>query len=477
MAQDKSIHEACGMPWKDHRYEGQADFAASVCPREILSLSHAAEPSRQAVDEWFTGLRRSSFRSLTHAHCDKCDRPAVVLPNSTNAENEWKYYHFRGDCVKADSEPETPTGKPLKSCNAHKLVWEDDGECPMCFPQFHGCCINSPHRGECGPVSLPQGKGVDMKQPELQLLIIDLGDSCVVKVEKGDRMDLVYCVKGGSFRCTKGNIVIHDSPFTDIRAAIDSLADTSKPVPRIERDGNGYRIYEDAGSPWEDLPSDTYGALSELAGKPLPVWTPRKGEWTELTNFGDGEKSCGYVWRYTLSSQNGRVIGRIIFGASYEHERHRTSKLPMAAPELLAANGDSNGRLGRSGFSIGENLMSHGIFKIRDRYFEWSTVVDAPVTYGMTLEELEAYIKDEYGRTGLKELPARMDRVEKYGTSYYPPKTVDELLVLNRAGDNEEGLTADEIYVKYNSQPMQHTAVIIDDIDPNLTPPEPPPSS
>ena len=57
------------------------------------------------------------------------------------------------------------------------------------------------------------------------------------------------------------------------------------------------------------------------------------------------------------------------------------------------------------------------IGKINGLYFEWSTVVDAPMAYNMTLPELQAYIKEEYGRDGLSELPARLKLVEQFGLS------------------------------------------------------------
>lgn len=65
--------------------------------------------------------------------------------------------------------------------------------------------------------------------------------------------------------------------------------------------------------------------------------------------------------------------------------------------------------------------MGRCIVKIRDRdqdwYLEWSSVVDAPITYGMTLDELRQYIREEYGNEGLERLPARLERVEEYGYS------------------------------------------------------------
>ena len=52
-----------------------------------------------------------------------------------------------------------------------------------------------------------------------------------------------------------------------------------------------------------------------------------------------------------------------------------------------------------------------------DRYLEWSTIVDAPVTYGMPLDEFTAYYRDQYGAEGMRALPERMARVEAKGTS------------------------------------------------------------
>ena len=48
--------------------------------------------------------------------------------------------------------------------------------------------------------------------------------------------------------------------------------------------------------------------------------------------------------------------------------------------------------------------MPRFILKIEDNskeyYMEYSTVVDAPITYGMDLETFKRYWKEEYGRQG-----------------------------------------------------------------------------
>ena len=93
--------------------------------------------------------------------------------------------------------------------------------------------------------------------------------------------------------------------------------------------------------------------------------------------------------------------------------------------------------------------MSRCIIKINDKYFEWSTIVDAPVTYGMDKSELKTYIKNEYGNEGLRKLPQRLKRVEKRGASWVDGHDLDYTIAFNRAGENESELTKQEIYEKY----------------------------
>jgi len=98
--------------------------------------------------------------------------------------------------------------------------------------------------------------------------------------------------------------------------------------------------------------------------------------------------------------------------------------------------------------------MGRYIIKIKDRYFEWSTVVDAPITYGMTEDELRAYTKDEYGEEGLSRLPERLARVAQNGCSSHVESLAD-VIVYNRAGPNETRLTEEEIYARYAEAPKE----------------------
>lgn len=89
-----------------------------------------------------------------------------------------------------------------------------------------------------------------------------------------------------------------------------------------------------------------------------------------------------------------------------------------------------------------------------DCYVEWSTITDSPITSTMTLEQLRGYILEEYGRAGLERLPARLERVERTGTSGLDGGTLESLLVCNRAGENEANATLEEIIKRYAPIPV-----------------------
>lgn len=97
--------------------------------------------------------------------------------------------------------------------------------------------------------------------------------------------------------------------------------------------------------------------------------------------------------------------------------------------------------------------MGNYIVKIGEKYLEWSTVVDAPITYLMTREELDQHIREEYGRVGLERLPERVARADSIGTSAMPEQSAAQLVAYNRAGDNESKLTLEDIATKYAMPP------------------------
>ncbi len=84
-----------------------------------------------------------------------------------------------------------------------------------------------------------------------------------------------------------------------------------------------------------------------------------------------------------------------------------------------------------------------------DYFLEWSTIVDAPVTYGMPLEEFQEYYRERYGSEGMRELEQRLERCKAYGTSCYNTTSIAELIKHNRAGVNEIELTLEQIIEQF----------------------------
>lgn len=88
--------------------------------------------------------------------------------------------------------------------------------------------------------------------------------------------------------------------------------------------------------------------------------------------------------------------------------------------------------------------MGHSIIKLADKYLIWSSVVDAPITYGMNLEEIKRYCVIEYDMSFL-EIESKLKIVEEKGTSSYLFKNVDDQIALNHAGENGECLSKEEV--------------------------------
>lgn len=85
-------------------------------------------------------------------------------------------------------------------------------------------------------------------------------------------------------------------------------------------------------------------------------------------------------------------------------------------------------------------------------YLDYSSMVDAPTSYGTDLVSFrESYI-DYYGKSSIRELDERLERVEQTGTSSRIHESVEDQLSFNRAGKDETCLTIQQIidyYCKY----------------------------
>jgi len=93
--------------------------------------------------------------------------------------------------------------------------------------------------------------------------------------------------------------------------------------------------------------------------------------------------------------------------------------------------------------------MPRFIVKLDQYYMEWSTIVDAPVTWGMTIDEFREYYRAEYGIAGMRDLDKRMARVEKNGTSAFDAMSAEDLISGNRAGPKETELAVHEVFQAY----------------------------
>lgn len=100
--------------------------------------------------------------------------------------------------------------------------------------------------------------------------------------------------------------------------------------------------------------------------------------------------------------------------------------------------------------------MGKAIIKIKDKLFLWSTIVDAPVTYGLTPEEMEEVFIEDAVEKAKQDFKSSMKSVDQKGHAFNPfpgKNTVKDIVSLNRAGPDETRLTMEEIYEAYAEPP------------------------
>lgn len=101
--------------------------------------------------------------------------------------------------------------------------------------------------------------------------------------------------------------------------------------------------------------------------------------------------------------------------------------------------------------------MPHYIIKLErsgiEYYMEWSTVVDAPVSEALSLDQFKSWYFAYHFPKNSEELEERLRRVEATGTSAISisseTETAQDFILYNRAGENESCLTSDEIIDRY----------------------------
>lgn len=106
--------------------------------------------------------------------------------------------------------------------------------------------------------------------------------------------------------------------------------------------------------------------------------------------------------------------------------------------------------------------MTRFIIRIKDLYFEWSTFVDAPVTRGLTRDEMRRHLLDKHGQYSYPD--DRLATADQWGSTRKREQadgtaagletwpsymTAAECVLGNAAGDGETELTIDEIYQQY----------------------------
>lgn len=98
--------------------------------------------------------------------------------------------------------------------------------------------------------------------------------------------------------------------------------------------------------------------------------------------------------------------------------------------------------------------MARTILRLEDSrdgaafYLEWSSVVDAPITFGLTREEMAVYHRDEYGRLDHElHFARRMKAADE--NKFQFGLTAEKIIAGNRAGPDESELTYEEIVDKF----------------------------
>lgn len=89
------------------------------------------------------------------------------------------------------------------------------------------------------------------------------------------------------------------------------------------------------------------------------------------------------------------------------------------------------------------------LVKLGRYYLEWSTVCDAPLTWGMTRAQLKELLVDR--GDGDVVVESRLARVDKNGSSCIAggPWSADDVVLSNRAGPNESNLSKAELVYWY----------------------------
>lgn len=100
--------------------------------------------------------------------------------------------------------------------------------------------------------------------------------------------------------------------------------------------------------------------------------------------------------------------------------------------------------------------MSRYIIHKDGAYNFYTTVADGAIyESALTLEQLRQVVERESGESGLRDLPDRLDRAHRTGCSDLGGMTLEECVICNRAGPNEDEISYDEFIAKYLTLPVR----------------------
>ncbi len=93
--------------------------------------------------------------------------------------------------------------------------------------------------------------------------------------------------------------------------------------------------------------------------------------------------------------------------------------------------------------------MASTLVRLGAKIIVWSSVVDAPTHILDDEDDVRAWTKEEYGGFGLRELPARLERLRAKGTSSLIYESAEDAVSGNRAGKGETELTFEQLVAYY----------------------------
>ena len=83
-------------------------------------------------------------------------------------------------------------------------------------------------------------------------------------------------------------------------------------------------------------------------------------------------------------------------------------------------------------------------------YNIYGTIADGPhFESALTLEQLTEVIGQEFGESGLRELPGRLERAHRTGCSHIAGWTLEDCIAGNRAGPNETSMSYEDFVARY----------------------------